>query len=108
MVQTLYRYPALSEDDAAFLRTVADDSEEAPWMTMGTTQFWAASDLAQVLRLHAQREGLPWFVTGMLPILFRRPGRRRKGQVAPDVLVALVEDRPRLSYDLEAEGIAPS
>jgi hypothetical protein len=100
--------PRLSAEDAEFLRTVEDDTEEAPWMVMGTTQYWSAGDLAYSLRLHAEREGLAWFVAAMLPILYRRPGTRRKGQVAPDVLVSFVEDRPRLSYDLEAEGVAPA
>jgi len=108
MVEILTREAALSDEDRLFLQTVEDDTEEAPWMVMGTPQAWSASGLAWSLRTYVRRERLPWFVASMLPILYQRPGRRRPGQVAPDVLVAFVEDRVRYSYNLREEGVVPA
>lgn len=89
-----------------FLLTVEDDTEDAPWMTMGDAQFWTATSFASTLHIYALTNGLPWYVAGMLPILYRRPSKR-KGQVAPDVMVAFVPQRPRQSYDLDEEGVFP-
>jgi Putative restriction endonuclease len=44
----------------------------------------------------------------LLPIVYRRRGEKRTRQVAPDVLVAFVLQRPRDSYDLAAEGGFPA
>ncbi len=111
MAQQLYQMPALSPEDELFLQTVEDDTddyEESPWMTMGDAQLRSATALYWSLRIHARRAGLPWYVGSMLPILYPRPRRSRKGQVAPDVLVSFVEDRYRDSYDLEEEGVCPA
>ena len=90
-----------------FLLTVPDDTEEQPWMVMGDPQFWSATEFAATLESYRRRHNLPWYVAGMLPILYRRP-TGRKGQVAPDVLVARgVGRHKRHSYDLEAEGVFP-
>ena len=43
----------------------------------------------------------------MLPIRFRSPGLPRKQQAAPDCFVALVPDRVRESYDLDAAIAMP-
>ncbi|GAC1399703.1 MAG: hypothetical protein NVSMB65_17690 [Chloroflexota bacterium] len=99
---------ALTREQEEFLRAVPDDVEEAPWMVMGDPQILAASNVFLGLRAYAEREGLPWYVASMLPILFPRPGRRRKGQVAPDVLVAFVPSRERDSFDLVEEGVFPA
>jgi Uma2 family endonuclease len=87
---------------------VADDTEEAPWMVMGDRQYWSATNFASVLHIYAQTHHLPWYVAGLLPIRYRRPGERRRRQVAPDVMVAFVPQRPRDSYDLEREGVFPA
>jgi hypothetical protein len=47
-------------------------------------------------------------VASLLPIVYRRRGEKRTRQVAPDVLVAFVPQRPRDSYDLAAEGVFPA
>ena len=91
-----------------FIPEIEDDTEEAPWMVMGDAQFWAASYLANSLDNYALTHHRPWYVAGMLPILYRRPGERRNRQVAPDVMVSFVERRPRDSYDLAAEGTFPA
>lgn len=94
-------------EDEFFLLTVPDDTEEQPWMVMGDPQFWSATEFAATLENYARRHSLPWYVAGMLPILYRRP-TGRKGQVAPDVLVARgVPRHARHSYDLEVEGVFP-
>lgn len=111
MAQRLYHMPTLSPEDDVFLQTVEDDTddiEESPWMTMGDAQFCATSALYWSLRIHAQREGLPWYVGSMLPILYPRPHLDRKGQVAPDVLVAFADNHYRQSYDLGEEGVCPA
>jgi len=111
MAQQLYRMPALSPEDELFLQTVEDDTddyEESPWMSMGDAQFRSASALYWSLRNYTRRAGLPWYVGAMLPIFYPRPRLKRKGQVAPDVLVSFVADRSRDSYDLEEEGVCPA
>ena len=97
--------PPLTENEL-FLLTVEDDTEEAPWMVMGDAQFWSATEFAVALRNYAQTHRRMWYVAGMLPILYRRPSGR-KGQVAPDVLVAQVPQRERHSFDLQEEGVFP-
>lgn len=90
-----------------FLLTVPDDTEEQPWMVMGDPRFWSATEFAATLDNYGRRHNLQWYVAGMLPILYRRP-TGRKGQVAPDVLVARgVRRQARHSYDVETEGIFP-
>ena len=86
---------------------VEDDTEEAPWMVMGDAQFWVAAHLATSLHHYAQVHDRPWYVASLLPIVYRR-GEKRTRQVAPDVLVAFVPQRPRDSYDLAAEGGFPA
>src|SRR5436305_6567958 len=87
---------------------VADDTEEAPWMAMGDRQYWAIAPVAGTLRIYARTHQRPWYVAARLPIRYRRPGERRRRQVAPDVMVAFVPQRPRDSYDLAQEGVFSS
>jgi len=105
-----WRKPPMTqaEEDDLFLLTLADDTEDAPWMVMGDLQFWSASGFAHSLRNYARAHGLPWYVASMLPIRNRRRGSRRKGQLAPDCFVAFVPDRARNSYDLAEEGVFPA
>ncbi len=104
-----WRKPPLTqaEEDDLFMLTLEDDTEDAPWMVMGTQQFWSASSFAHSLRNHALAHDLPWFVASMLPIRYRWKGSRRKRQLSPDCFVAFVPDHPRGSYDLEVEGAFP-
>jgi hypothetical protein len=97
-----------ADEDALFLLTLEDDTEDAPWMVMGDLQFWSASSFAHALRIYAHSQGLPWYVASMLPIRYRigEPAETRK--VAPDCFVAFVPDRTRESYDLEEEGVFPA
>jgi Uma2 family endonuclease len=81
-----------------------DDTEDAPWMVMNSLQWGAASDFFQSLRDFAERNHRPWFVTGMTPIRYSWPGSSRKRQLAPDVFVAFSPNRPRSSFDADAEG----
>jgi hypothetical protein len=121
MVQTPVHHPPfpLTDADARFMQNLADDTEEAPWMIMGDLQFWSASGLAHSLRHYAQRHGQGWYVASMLPIRYywppRRPTtldiilrkRRRKKVLAPDVLVAFIDDHARTSLDADIEGFPP-
>jgi hypothetical protein len=99
--------------------TLADDTEEAPWMIMGDLQFWSASSLAHSLRHYARQQGLDWYVASMLPIRYYWPRRnlttldivlrkrRRKKVLAPDLLVAFIDDHARTSLDADMEGFPP-
>lgn len=109
MVQTPWRQPPLTPSQAndLFMLTLADDTEEASWMIMGDLQFWSASAVAYSLRLYARSQGLGWYVASMLPITYDWPGAARKRQLAPDLFVARVADRPRTSFDATAEGGFP-
>jgi len=109
MAQTEWRRPPLTREQAAFLfmMTLEDDTEDAPWMTMGDLQFWSASGFAHSLRGYARARGLGWYVASMLPILFRWPGLSRKRQLSPDTFVAFVPEHPRSSFDTDVEGDFP-
>jgi len=106
MQQPRTQTPVIAPD--LIVPIVADDTEEAPWMVMGDRQFWSATNFASMLHIYAQTHHLPWYVAGLLPIRYRRPGERRRRQVAPDVMVAFVPQRPRDSYDLQQEGVFPA
>jgi hypothetical protein len=97
----------LTEEESRYLffATFVDDTEDAPWMVMGSLQWDAAVAFYDSVREYAQRDQLPWFVAGMLPILFREGGERH--QVAPDVFVAFTANHPRSSFDLAVEGPMP-
>lgn len=110
------------EADWLFLWSLEDDTEDAPWMTMGDLQFWSASSLAHSLRTYAHERELGWYVASMLPILYRlpslprpvssrtKPSRRsqsRRKQLSPDLFVAFVPEHSRQSFDSEREGGFP-
>ena len=106
MVQIPLRDPPLTQGqiDDFFMLMLDDDTEDAPWMTMGDLQFWSASGFAHSLRNYARRRQLPWYVASMLPILYDWPNASRKKVLSPDTFVAFVPDHPRTSFDLAAEG----
>jgi hypothetical protein len=109
MIQVPWLPHPLTEEQVRdhFMLMLEDDTEDKPWMTMGDLQFWSASSFAHSLRIHAQRQGLPWYVASMHPILYSWRGLPYKKQLAPDVYVAFVPDHPRASYDVEHEGRFP-
>ena len=109
MAQTEWRRPPLTREQTAFLfmMTLEDDTEDAPWMTMGDLQFWSASGFAHSLRDYARALGLGWYMASMLPILSRWPGLARKRQLSPDTFVAFVPEHPRSSFDTDIEGDFP-
>jgi len=109
MAQTEWRQPPLTKEQAAFLFMLSfeDDTEDAPWMTMGDLQFWSASSFAHSLRDYARSRGLGWYVASMLPIYFPWPKSSRKHTLSPDTFVAFVPDRPRSSFDAVSEGGFP-
>ena len=95
------------QEDDLFMLLLEDDTEEAPWMTMGDLQFWSASTFAHSLRIHAREQGLGWYVASMLPIMYTWRRFSRKKILSPDTFVAFVPDHPRSSFDVEAEGTFP-
>src|SRR5437867_13091279 len=90
-----------------FMQTLDDDTEDKPWMTMSDLQFWSASAFAYSLRWYARQRSLSWYVASMHPVIYSWPGTTSRKQLAPDVYVAFVPDRPRSSFDADAEGGFP-
>ncbi len=109
MIKTPWRQPPLTkeQENDLFMLLLEDDTEDAPWMVMGDLQFWSASSFAHSLRSYAHEQGLGWYVASMLPITYDWPNAARKKQLSPDTFVAFVEERPRTSFDVEAEGGFP-
>jgi Uma2 family endonuclease len=104
-----WRVPPLTkaEEDNLFMLMLEDDTEDAPWMSMGDLQFWSASSFAHSLRNYAHERGLSWYVASMLPIEYLWGGSARKHKLAPDVFVAFAPERPHSSYNVEDEGGFP-
>ena len=98
--------PHLSEREL-FLLTTPDDTEEAPWMVMASLQVRDVDLLKAILRLHAERAGLPWVIESYLKVTMPRPGAGRPLDAAPDLLVALGQDKLRSSWSIVEEGKAP-
>lgn len=109
MAQTKLWRPTLTKEqsDQLFMLTLEDDTEDAPWMTMGDLQFWSASSFAHSLRNYARERGLCWYVASMLPILYLAADSPRKRQLSPDLFVAFVAEHARQSFDAEKEGGFP-
>lgn len=89
------------------LTPIPDDTEEAPWMVMGMPQSDAAVRFYTSLRGELESRQQPLLVAMFLPIGYRPIPSGRVEQLAPDVLVAPVPDRPRTSYDVAREGVPP-
>lgn len=83
-----------------------DDTNEAPWMTMPEFQYFVARLLVGVLRLHAQRRGLGWHVTGELSVTAPKPAGGTL-TLGPDVFVVEADERLRDSWDVRREGKVP-
>jgi Uma2 family endonuclease len=109
MLKLPWRETPLTQEQAdhLFMLTFEDDTEDAPWMTMGDLQFWSASSFAHSLRIYARRERLTWYVASMLPITYDWPEEDSKKTVSPDAFVAFVPDHPRTSFNVEEEGAFP-
>jgi len=108
ILQVPWRGP-LTEEEAknGFMLFLKDDTEDAPWMVMGSLQWDATADLYQSLREYVHHHQRPWTVAAMHPIRYSWPSVPGKRQLAPDLFVALVPYRPRPSFDVEVEGGFP-
>ena len=95
------------ESNRLFMITLEDDLEDSPWMVMGSLQWDATAAFQQSLHDFIRRSGRNWTVAGMMPIRYTWEGRPRKKQLAPDVFVAPVPERPRPSFDADNEGGFP-
>jgi len=98
---------ALTPEDLRFLRSVADDTEDAPWMTMNDAQWRNATALYASLSTYAQQHAVSWYPGGMLPLTYGVPGVAARKQVAPDVFVATVPLEGRSSLPVDEEGAPP-
>jgi Uma2 family endonuclease len=101
--------PNLTPKEAAqlFMLFLKDDTEDAPWMSMGDLQFWSASSFAHSLRNYAHAQSLGWYVASLLPIWFTYEDLPERHQLSPDVFVAFVPEHPRSSFDVAVEGKFP-
>ncbi len=86
---------------------IKDDTDECICPTISDLEFWSISSLAHSLRIHVRKHLLPWYVAGMLPIVYSWPRMSTKQQLIPDLFVSFVPDHPRTSYDPEEEGSFP-
>jgi hypothetical protein len=68
MLKLPWRETPLTKEQAdhLFMLMFEDDTEDAPWMTMGDSQFWSASGFAHILRSHAREQNLGWYVASKL------------------------------------------
>jgi Uma2 family endonuclease len=109
MLKLPWRDTPLTKEQAddLFMLTFEDDTEDAPWMTMGDLQFWSASGFAHSLRNYARERNLGWYVASMLPINYSWPEDERTKTVSPDTFVAFVPDHSRTSFNVEEEGSFP-
>ena len=99
--------PTLSPTEWQFLRTIADDTEDAPWMVMSEPHWRSVSALFWSLEVYAQTHPVAWHPGAMLPLTYRPPGARRRKQVAPDVFAAIVPLEGRDSLAIDQEGMPP-
>jgi hypothetical protein len=97
----------LSPAELQFLRTVADDTEDAPWMVMNDRQWRDASALFWSLEAYAQAHRVAWYPGGMLPLTYLVQGEPERKTVAPDVFAATVPVRGRGSLPVDVEGMPP-
>jgi Uma2 family endonuclease len=88
------------------MQGAVDDTNESPWMTMPEFQYFVARLFVGILRLHAQRRGLGWHVTGELEVIAPKPegGTLTLG---PDAFVVDADERMRDSWDVRREGKPP-
>ena len=93
-------------DERTLLETFEDDVDGAPWMVVSDAHARAVTAILDAIRYYKHRERLDWYVSSELAVAYRRPSGRN-GQVAPDVLVAFVEDRLRDSFKVAREGVFP-
>lgn len=101
----------LSEMELLLL-TTPDDTEDVPWMVMPDFQWRIVELLMSILRLHARRQGLRWYLAAELQVtmpraLTPRTRTRRTLDVVPDLLMAEADDVERTSWNLQAEGQPP-
>ena len=66
--------PTLSPTEWRFLRTIADDTEDAPWRVTSEPQWRSASALFWSLEVYAQTHPVAWHPGAMLPLTYRPPG----------------------------------
>ena len=88
------------------LLTMADDTEDAPWMVMNDWQWHAVDVFMSVLNLHVARQSLPWYTASYMKITMWRPDGRPLDLV-PDAFVADGERRMRDSWNVAQEGAPP-
>jgi hypothetical protein len=97
----------LTNEERAFLIGFEDDVEEAPWMVGNDYHRQAMIALEYALQRFVEASRPDLYVSSEIAVLYRRPNGRR-GQVAPDVMVAMAENHPRQSFDVRKEGAFPA
>jgi len=96
-----------SPDLVQRLRTLPDDTEDAPWMIMADLQWHAVDVLLSALRLYVRERRRPWYLASYLLVQTELPEGGRLPEVAPDVLMVDAVVRERSSWNVLEEGKPP-
>jgi len=91
-------------DTELLVLMLASDSEEAPWMVMSDFQWRVVALLMSILRLHAERRALPWYLSAEINVIMPIPLSGRAFPVVPDLFMAEAVDRERTSWRVDEEG----
>jgi len=103
-------------DAEVYVLTLQSDTEEAPWMVMTDFQWNVVALLKSILEQHAQRYRLGWYLSAELKVTMPLPvgtplppgmtigAAQRALDAAPDLMMAVAEDRERTSWKVADEG----
>jgi len=100
-----------------YVLTLQSDGEQAPWMVMTDFQWNVVALLKSILEQHAQRQRLGWYLSAELKVTMPLPvgvelppsldvaDSLRTLDAAPDLMMAVAEDRERSSWKVAEEGL---
>ncbi len=99
-----------------YVLTLQSDTEEAPWMVMTDFQWNVVALLKSILEQHARRQRLGWYLSAELKVTMPLPvgtplppgmtigAAQRALDAAPDLIMAVADDRERSSWKVADEG----
>jgi len=103
-------------DAEVYVLTLQSDTEEAPWMVMTDFQWNVVALLMSILDQHARRQGLGWYLSAELKVTMPLPvgvvlppvitvgASQTSLDAAPDLMMAVAENRERSSWKVADEG----
>ncbi len=93
--------------DQALLASLAEDTEDAPWMVAPEFQLQIIKLLMSILDEHIRRLGLLWHVSSDVWIIAPWPNAQGFFRAAPDLFIVEADARRRVSWHVDREGTAP-